>query len=93
MVARTQLGAAGTQFEIFDFFTPEKVLYASWGVAVGGRPGVCHHLAPDQNSSEITSPLGPKRPNLIKNGTLLGSHATRIQRYKTETPYRARSIS
>ena len=43
MGAGTQLGVAGTQIEIFDFGSPEKVLYASWGVALGspwGRRGV-----------------------------------------------------
>ena len=47
MGAGAQLGAAATQTHIFDFRTLKKVLYASWGVAlgspgvaVGGRPGV-----------------------------------------------------
>ena len=31
----TQLGAAGTQIHIFDFSGPKKVLYASWGAALG----------------------------------------------------------
>ena len=46
MGAGTQLGVAGTQIEIFDFLGPKKVLYASGGVALGGRRGVSHHLAP-----------------------------------------------
>ena len=31
MVARARFGAAGKQFDIFDFWTSKKRLYASWG--------------------------------------------------------------
>ena len=37
MGAGTQLGVAATQIEIFDFWGPKKVLYASRGVP-GGCP-------------------------------------------------------
>ena len=68
MGAGTQLGAAGTQIHIFDFSGPKKVLYTSWGVALGGRPGgsTWGHPSPrpEQNRRVSVFSISASFPNL-----------------------------